>query len=209
MDMPKPPAWRLLAPLFAIQFFSWSAMFCLWIYALPVIGHILHPGGPPLADYRRLLIIVSAGFAFYSVLGTSLSFAIPKLVDRLGNGVVLGLGLLAGAAGFAIIGSTSRPIWLAPAFAAIGIAWAAVSSIPYALAAAAAPEGRGALFMRLFGFSTVLPQVITTLGLALLGAAWFGPDIGRVMLFAAGSMALAAILAFAFRKRFAVTLDPW
>jgi maltose/moltooligosaccharide transporter len=207
--MPKPPAWRLLAPLFAIQFFSWSAMFCLWIYALPVIGHILNPAGPPLADYRHLLILVSAGFACYSVLGTSLSFAIPRLVERLGNGVVLGLALLIGAGGFAIMATTANPWWLAPAFAAIGISWAAQSSIPYALAAAAAPEGRGALFMRLFGFSTVLPQVVTTLGLALLGAAWFGPDIAKVMLVAAGAMALAALLALVFRRRFAITLEPW
>lgn len=207
--MDKPSARHLLAPLFAIQFFAWSAMFCLWIYALPVIGHILHPTGPALADYRHLLILVSAGFAFYSVLGTSLSFVIPRLVERLGNGVVLGIGLLIGGGGFALMGTTAQIGWLFPAFAAVGIAWATLSSIPYALAAAAAPEGKGALFMRLFGFSTVLPQVVTTLGLALLGAAWFGANIGRAMLVAAGSMALAGLLALAFRKRFAVTLDPW
>ncbi len=207
--MDKPPARHLLAPLFAIQFFAWSAMFCLWIYALPVIGNILHPTGPALADYRHLLILVSAGFAFYSVLGTSLSFVIPKLVERRGNGVVLGIGLLIGGGGFAVIGTTARVGWLFPAFAAVGIAWATLSSIPYALVAAAAPEGKGALFMRWFGFSTVLPQVVTTLGLALLGAAWFGANIGRAMLFAAGSMALAGLLALAFRKRFAVTPDPW
>ena len=207
--MDQPPARHLLAPLFAIQYFAWSAMFCLWIYALPVIGHILHPGGAALADYQHLLILVSAGFAFYSVLGTSLSLVVPRLVDRLGNGVVLGLGLLFGGGGFALLGVTTRVGWVGPAFAAIGIAWAALSSIPYALASAAAPEGRGALFMRLFGFSTVIPQVVTTLGLALLGTAWLGADIGRVMLIAAGSMAIAGLIALMFRKRFAVTAEPW
>lgn len=207
--MDQPPARHLLAPLFAIQYFAWSAMFCLWIYALPVIGHILHPAGLAVPDYQRLLVLVSAGFAFYSVLGTSLSLVVPRLVDRLGNGVVLGLGLLIGGGGFALLGVTTRVGWVGPAFAAIGIAWAALSSIPYALASAAAPEGRGALFMRLFGFSTVIPQVVTTLGLALLGTAWFGADIGRVMLIAAGSMAIAGVIALAFRERFAVTAEPW
>ena len=150
-----------------------------------------------------------SGFAFYSWLGASLSFAIPRLVDRLGNVIVLGLGLLIGAGGFALLGTTTRIGWLVPAFAAIGIAWASLSSIPYALASAAAPDGKGALFMRLFGFSTVLPQVVTTLGLALLGAAWFGADIGRAMLAAAGSMTLAGLLALTFRNRFAITLEPW
>ena len=207
--MDQPPARHLLAPLFAIQYFAWSAMFCLWIYALPVIGHILHPAGLAAPDYQRLLILVSAGFAFYSVLGTCLSLVVPRLVDRLGNGVVLGLGLLIGSGGFALLGMTTRVGWVGPAFAAIGIAWAALSSIPYALASAAAPEGRGALFMRLFGFSTVIPQVVTTLGLALLGTAGFGADIGRVMLIAAGSMAIGGLIALAFRERFAVTAELW
>ena len=207
--MTKLPARHLLAPLFAIQFFAWTAMFCLWIYALPVIGHILYPAGMGSVEYQHLLVLVSAGFAFYSVLGTSLSLLIPRLVDRFGNGVILGLGLLVGGSGFALLGMTTRVGWVGPAFAAIGMAWATLSSIPYALASAAAPEGRGALFMRLFGFSTVLPQVVTTLGLALLGSSWFGSDIGRVMLMAAGSMATAGLIALTFRTRFAQTLDPW
>ena len=206
--MAKPPARLLLAPLFAIQFFAWSSMFCLWIYALPVIGHILQHG-TGLVDYQHLLILVSAGFAFYSVLGTCLSLLIPGLVDRFGNGVILGVGLLIGGGGFALLGMTTRVGWVWPAFAAIGIAWATLSSIPYAIASAAAPEGRGALSMRLFGFSTVLPQVVTTLGLALLGSSWFGAEIGRVMLIAAASMATAGLIALTFRRRFAVTADPW
>ena len=207
--MTKPPARYLLAPLFAIQFFAWSAMFCLWIYALPVIGQIVQPGSAEPADYRRMLILVSVGFAFYSVLGTSLSLLIPRLVERSGNGVVLGLGLWIGAGGFALLGVVTRVGWIGPAFAAIGIAWSVMSSIPYALASAAAPDGRGALFMRLFGFSTVLPQVVTTLGLALLGSAWFGADIGRVMLLASVSMGIAGAIALAFRGRFAVLAEPW
>ena len=173
MTRPRLTAARsILPPLFVIQFLSWSGMFCLWIYAVPVIAHQVLHAAPETAAYRSALITVSACFALYAVLGAALSFAVPAVVARFGNGVTHGAALLIGGAGIAALGLVGRPAGLALAFPLIGIGWASMSNIPYAIASAAAPEGRGAHFLRVFGLSTVIPQVAVTLGLAVFAPAW-------------------------------------
>lgn len=200
---------RIFAPLFAIQFLSWSGMFCLWIYAVPVItGFVLH-AQPETAAYRSGLILISACFAFYALLGTSLSFAVPAAVARFGNGLVHGAALLVGGAGVAAIGVIDSPVGLIFAFPAIGVAWASISSIPYAIASAAAPEGRGAHVMRLFGFSTVVPQVIVTIGLAVIAPLWLGDASNLVLIGGGAMMAAGGLIALAMRNRFDLVVEPW
>jgi hypothetical protein len=62
--------------------------------------------------------------------------------------------------------------------------------------------------MRLFGFSTILPQVVVTLAFALLGEAWFGDAVGRVMIAGGALMAAGGAVTLLYRARFAgVSLD--
>jgi maltose/moltooligosaccharide transporter len=200
---------QILAPLFAIQFLSWSGMFCLWIYAVPVITRFVLHAAPETAAYRTGLILISACFAFYALLGAGLSFVVPRLVERWGNGPVHGVALLAGGAGIATIGLADGPAGLAIAFPLIGVGWASMSAIPYAIVSAIAPEGRGAHLMRVFGFSTVIPQVIVTLGLAVIVPLWLG-DAGYMVLVIGGAMmAAGGLLTLAWRTRFDLPIDPW
>ncbi len=202
--MPLPRSTRaVLVPLFAIQFLSWSGMFCLWIYAVPVIARL------PSGDPHRTLVVVSACFALYAVLGATLAFALPAAMQRFGVGATYGLAQMIGAAGLATLGIINRPILLIPAFAAIGVAWSCVSNIPYAIAGAAAPPGKGAEMLRLFAFSTVLPQVVTSLLLASVASEWLGDAVKPVMLAGGLSMALGGLLALVWRDRFTVAPERW
>ena len=176
-------------------------MFCLWVYALPVIGRILATTALGSGD-RLALIVVSGCFALYAVMATTLAFAVPALISRFGAGLIHGLGLLIGAAGIAALGIASGPLSLIPAFGAIAVAWTCMANIPYALAGAAAPEGRGGHVLRVFGFSTVVPQIVVSLCLAI-GATWlFGEVVSRVMLVGGAMMAVGGLLTLAYRKRF-------
>jgi len=199
---------RILPPLFVIQFLSWSGMFCLWIYAVPVIAHQVLHAAPDSAAYRSALIVVSACFAFYALLAAGLSFALPAAVARWGNGPVHGVALLIGGAGIAAIVLIGRPVGLALAFPLIGIGWASMSNIPYAIASAAAPEGRGAHFLRLFGLSTVIPQAAVTLGLALFAPVWLTGS-GAVLIAGGAMMAAGGLLTLACAARFDLPADPW
>ena len=177
-------------------------MFCLWVYALPVIARVA-------GDPGHAILIVSGCFALYALLATMLAFALPALIRRFGAGTVHGVGLLIGAAGLGSLGMATAPVLLAPAFAAIAVAWSCMANIPYALAGAAAPEGRGAHTLRLFGFSTVLPQIVVSLGLAIAASALFGESIGRVMLLGGAMMAAGGAVALAYRRRFDVPIADW
>lgn len=177
-------------------------MFCLWVYALPVIARIAR-------DPKDAMLIVSGCFALYAMLAALLAFALPSLIARFGVGRVHGSGLLIGAAGLAVLGLAAVPLLLIPAFVSIAVAWSCMANIPYALAGAVAPEGRGAHTLRLFGFSTVAPQIVVSLCLAI-GATWlFGEQIGRVMLVGSVMMAAGGILAVAFAGRLDVPISDW
>ncbi len=184
-------------------------MFCLWIYAVPVITQFILRTGADARAYRSGLIAVSACFALYALLAALLAFALPVLLRRFRAGTVYGLALMFGAAGLGILGIVTSPWALVPAFVAIGIGWSAMSNLPYALAGAAAHEGQGAHTLRLFGFSTVIPQVFTTLILAVAAAPLFGDALNRVMLVGSAMMMLAGLVALCARNRFDLPPESW
>lgn len=191
-----------MAALFAIQFCSWSAMFTMWIYAVPLVAaNVAHV---PLdgSGLQGVLVMVSLGYATYAVLGTLGSFALPAMVRRFGHGAVLGAALLSAASGLALLAGASGWLELLAAFVAIGIGWSAMGSVPYAVLGKLAPHGRGAHYTRLFGFSTVIPQVVTTLGLALFAPRYLGSDPHRIVLMGSAVMALGGVLAIVLRSQF-------
>lgn len=202
MDPAPPVRAGALPRLFVVQFLSWSAMFCLWVYALPVIATLL--GG----DLASALPEASLYFAYYAILASVLTFAQPWLVARVPAGLVLGGALIIGGAGLAMIALATRPLLLAGAFTALGVAWSAMGTIPYAAASAAARPGQGAATLRRFGFSTVLPQAVTTLALALAIMRWH-LAARDVLIGGAVAMAAAGVLACAWRGWIVVPPEDW
>lgn len=194
---------KALTALFVIQFFSWSAMFALWIYALPLVGAQILQVPLAGAGLQTVLVTVSLCYAVYALLGSLGGFVLPGLIGRLGHGAVLGLCLLAGAAGLALLACATGISALIAAFVLIGIGWSAMGAVPYGLLARMVPAGRGAHFTRIFGFSTVLPQIVTTLGLALFAPRLLGSDPARVIGLGGAAMAIAGLLALLLRRTFA------
>ena len=199
--MTRPTA-GILPRLFAIQFLSWSAMFCMWIHGLPVIAVMLGSG------VEAAVPVVGLCFSGYALTACILAFAQPWLFARMSAGVAHGLALLVGAAGMAALGMADRAGWLVPAFLALAVCWSTMGTVPYAAAAAAAPPGRGAATLRRFGFSTVMPQVATTLGLAALAGRW-GVSSASVMLLGAAELAVAGLLTLWWHRWITVPAEDW
>jgi len=198
-----------LGALFVVQFLSWAGMFCMWIYAVPVIaGDIFHAGTDP-ARYGTALAVVGGCYALYAILAASLAFVMPALLSRHGVRLVYGVGLLVGACGIGALGVIGQVVWLVPAFVAVGVGWSGITNIPYGIVAHAAPEGRGAHLMRVFSFSTVAPQVTMTLLLAFVGPRLTEATTHYVMCAGGVMMAAAGLLVLVVGGRFGVADEDW
>jgi maltose/moltooligosaccharide transporter len=120
---------------------------------------------------------------------------------------VLGIALLFGAAGLAALGVIDKPMLLAPAFAGIAVAWSALGNLPYAIAGSTVHWTRISHILRIFSFSTILPQVAVSLGLAVFGAALFGSATQTIMIAGGVSMAVGGLLSLGFRERLRVQAE--
>ena len=203
------PLSTTLAPLFVIQFLSWAGMFCMWIYAVTVIaGDVFHVEADPVR-YGTALAGIGACYALYAILGASMAFVLPSALQRFGVRIVYGFALAIGACGIGALGVITKTIWLVPAFMAIGVGWCGMSNIPYAVVSNAAPEGQGDHLMRVFGFSTVVPQASMTLLLAFVGPRLPSASTHLVLVGGGVLMASAALVAMVVGDRFAVSTDKW
>jgi maltose/moltooligosaccharide transporter len=189
-----PSAMRRLA---AIQFFSWCAFFILWIYATPVIAfHHFAEAKPGSAAYNEAGDWIGILFAVYNGAAALYAFALPSLARRLGKGRLHALNLVAGSAGFAGFLLTRDSQLLVIPMVGIGIAWASVLAMPYALLCGAIPYQKLGTYMGIFNFFIVLPQIVVSLAMGwIVHLALPGDPVG-VMAIAAASFLIAASLAW-------------
>jgi maltose/moltooligosaccharide transporter len=190
-----PAAMRRLA---IIQFFSWCGFFVMWIYAQPVVA-FHHFGGatPGSAAFTAAGEHVGLLFAVYNGVATVHAFALPWLAARLGRERLHALNLLAGAAGFGGFLLTRDPVVLYASMVGIGMAWASVLAMPYALLCGAIPYRKLGTYMGIFNFFVVLPQIVVALVMGAIVKRAFPVDPVGVMALAGISFTVAA--AFAWR----------
>ena len=198
----------VLTALSAVQFFAWSAMFALWVQGLPLVGAIF-------SDVRvasqsgNAPSLLAVCFAIYLTLATALAFMLPQSLRRLDAGLLLGLLLLVGAAGFLVLSIAHGVTSLILGFVGIAFAWTALSNLPYAMVGAVAPPGGGARLMRLFALSTVVPQIVTMVAVVALERADLRISPASIMFAAGLAMGLGAFIAIMCRKTLDVALVEW
>jgi maltose/moltooligosaccharide transporter len=185
-----PPAMRKLA---VVQFFSWFALFAMWIYATAAVTGV-HFGSNDTtsAAYNEGANWVGVLFAAYNGFAALAAMVIPWMVRRWGlrishliNASLGGLGLLS----FVVI---RDPQWLLLPMVGIGFAWASILSLPYALLSDSVPAEKMGVFMGIFNFFIVIPQLVAASLLGFLLKAFLGGEpiqalvIGGISLIVAG-----------------------
>jgi maltose/moltooligosaccharide transporter len=194
-----PPVLRRLA---VVQFFTWFGLFAMWIYIVPAVAS--HSGGgtdPASFAYNRSADWVGVMFALYNVVAAAGALLIPGLAKRLGRRETYCLCLAFGSAGlfgFAFIGPLDL-LWI-PA-AAIGIAWAAILSIPYAMVASAVPPSRMGVYMGIHNVFLVLPQLVAAALLGWIVSFLFGGRPELALILAAGMFLVAALVSLTIPDR--------
>ncbi|MET3931893.1 MFS transporter [Lysobacter soli] len=187
-DMPAE-----MRKLAVVQFFSWFALFAMWIYTTGAVTQV-HFGSTDTAStaYNEGANWVGVLFAAYNGFAALAAIAIPLMVRRLGlrvshliNVTLGGLGLLS----FLVI---RDPQWLLLSMVGVGFAWASILSLPYALLSDSVPAAKMGVFMGIFNFFIVIPQLVAASLLGFLLKHFFGGapihafTIGGISLIVAG-----------------------
>jgi maltose/moltooligosaccharide transporter len=161
-DMPST-----MARLAVVQFFSWFALFAMWIYTTSAVTEV-HFGSTDAtsAAYNEGANWVGVLFAAYNGFAAVAAIAIPWMVRRFGlrmshlvNSLLGGLGLLS-------MLWIRDPHWLLLSMVGVGFAWASILSLPYALLSDSVPAGKMGIYMGIFNFFIVIPQLVAA---SLLG----------------------------------------
>jgi len=187
---------KTMVQLAFVQFFSWIALFALWIYTGPAIADNVYNTTDPLsAGYQEAGNWVGVMFAVYNGISALTAFVLPVLARRTSrkacHAVCLALGGLALASTFFI---HDKHLLLIP-MVGVGLAWASILTMPYSILAAALPPNRMGYYMGLFNFFVVIPQVVSGLVLGWFTKHMFGNHAVLTLVLGGVSMVIAAVLA--------------
>jgi maltose/moltooligosaccharide transporter len=189
-----PPAMRRLAP---VQFFSWLALFSMWIYTTAAVAQVHFGTTDPQSEaFNRAANWVGVLFAAYSGFAALAAVVIPFMVRRLGLRLTHLLNLWAGGAGLLSFLTIQNPDWLLLSMAGVGFAWASIVSLPYALLSDSVPAAKMGLYMGVFNFFIVIPQLVAAALLGFLlrvlfgGAPIYAMVLGGIGLICAGLLVL-------------------
>lgn len=185
----------LMKRLAVAQFFSWSALFIMWINTTPIVAGAFY-GAPDAQSplYQEAANWVDVLFAAYNGIAAVAALTLlPVLARRIGQAKTHIVGLLCGAAGFGSFFVITDPKLLLISEIGIGIAWASILAMPYAILASSLPPRKLGIFMGLFNVFVVIPQLLVATVMGSITKHVFPTEPIWTLAFAAGALLLAAI----------------
>ena len=189
-DMP-----RTMRQLAVVQFFSWLALFSLWIYATPAItSHIYHTSDTTSKLYNEGADWVNVCFSVYNGVSALAALALPVIARATSRRVTHLLCLTAGGLGLISIYFVQSPQLLLLSMVGVGVAWASILSIPYAMLAGALPANKMGYYMGVFNFFIVLPQMVAGVTLGFLTKNVFHNQPVLTLVFGGCAMILSGLL---------------
>jgi maltose/moltooligosaccharide transporter len=185
---------RRMWELGLVQFFTWIAMFSMWVYFSPAVAkNIFHaaPGSPELEASGAWSGVC---FATYNVVCFFFSFVLLWATKYTGPKVMHVICLAIGGLGLATVPLASDKYQLLLTMTAVGIAWSSILSMPYAMLAPALPKDKVGVMMGMFNLFIVLPQIVASSLLGWLLKSFLHDEPVNALVVGGASMGLAALL---------------
>lgn len=189
-NMPKT-----MAQLAVVQFFTWFALFAMWIYATSAVtSHIFGTSDPNSELYNEGANWVGILFAVYSGFAALVAFLLPVLARYTNRRITHMISLIAGGIGLISVYFISNHYYLIISMLGVGLAWASILSMPYAILTGSLPAEKMGTYMGIFNFFIVIPQITAASLLGLFAQQVFKGQVIYTLILGGGSMILAAIL---------------
>lgn len=149
-----------------VQFFSWFGLFGMWVFATPAIAQ--HIYGLPHTDsssstYQDAGDWIGILFGVYNLVSAFYAFALPYIAKKIGRKRTHAISLIIGGLGLLSIYMMPNENWLIVSMIGVGIAWASILAMPYAILAGSISPKKMGVYMGIFNFFIVIPQIINAL----------------------------------------------
>ncbi|RYY55251.1 MAG: MFS transporter [Chitinophagaceae bacterium] len=180
-----------------VQFFTWPGLFLMWFYYTTAVAvNVFHGVNDQDPVYSKGADFAGLTLAFYNVVTFIFAFILPSIADRLGRRVTHALCLACGAIGLVSVGFVSHEYMLYACMTGIGIAMASILSMPYAMLSGSLPRNKIGVYMGIFNFFIVLPEIIASLGFKHVMKNILHNDRMLAIQLGGGFLALAAVICY-------------
>jgi maltose/moltooligosaccharide transporter len=186
---------KTMIQLAIVQFFTWVALFSMWVYTTPSIASgVFHSTDAQSSAYQEAGNWVGIMFAMYGGVSAIAAFLLPMLAKVTSRKFVHLLCLaIGGLSLISIFAITTKEMLLLP-MVGVGIAWASVLTMPYAILAGALPANKMGYYMGLFNFFVVIPQIVAGVVLGAILKHFFANQSVKVLILGGACMVLAGLL---------------
>jgi len=185
---------KTMKQLAIVQFFSWFALFSMWIYMTAVVtNHLYGTTDTTSQAYSDGAEWVGMCFAIYNGVAALVAFLLPVLAKRTSRKMTHLICLFLGGLGLISIFYIKNPDLLIIPMIGVGIAWASILSMPYAILTGSLPANKMGYYMGIFNFFIVIPQLVAASILGFLIGKFFGGDAVWAMVLGGVSMILGGV----------------
>jgi maltose/moltooligosaccharide transporter len=186
---------RTMVQLAFVQFFTWIALFAMWIYTGTAIADTVYGTTDAQSTaYQDAGSWVGIMFAVYSGVSALAAFILPVFARITSRKVVHATCLTIGGLSLASVFLIADKQMLVLPMIGIGIAWASILTMPYAILAGSLPAKRMGYFMGLFNFFVVIPQIVSGLLLGFVTKHLFDGHAVMTLVLGGACMLIAALL---------------
>ena len=152
---------KIMWQLLLVQFFSWFALFSMWVFTTPAVAeHFYNSSDPASAGYQEAGDWVGSLFGIYNGVSAIIALSLPKIARRIGRRATHATALTIGGLSFLSIAIIPSATLLIIPMIGIGIAWGSILAMPYAMLANSIPPKQMGMFMGLFNMSITIPQIV-------------------------------------------------
>ena len=192
-DLRNMPA--TMGQLAVVQFFTWFALFSMWIYTTSAVtSHVYRTSDTTSLAYNEGANWVGVLFGIYNGVAAVFAFLLPVIAKATSRKITHTICLAAGGISLISISLIGNPWLLILPMTGIGLAWASILSMPYAMLTGALPQNKMGVYMGIFNFFIVIPQILAASILGSMVKHLFDGSTMNALVSGGVSMVIAAIM---------------